>query len=384
MEPIRPQPGSIGDPRHFVGRRRTTNIAERRLTSGTNLALTDPRRMGKSSWIEYYCTKTTSFDPVYIDYQGVRTVDEFAIRTAEKLGRAQSMPRRARSALTAFFDNLGLQEVTAGPVKVKVGVRSLSATELLWNTLMAVNEHAADRPVLVCMDEVPWAIRNIAAGQSPLAACELLQTMRALRTNAHRIRWIVCGSIGFHHVLRQCGATVGEINDLDNLPLGPLEEDEAAELAERLLLRADRQPDRRAIARLATRCGGIPFLMHKVASLLEDAGRGPVGADQLETAFVEFIDDRDDSRAVTHLLERLDPNYEEGADLARRILDALAAGPQSFDDVAAREDDGELLREVVDFLIDDHYLRDRDGLLEWRYDVLRYVWARRRRLKDGP
>lgn len=221
MDPIPPQPGSPGDPRHFVGRKRTTRLADRRLRAGTNLALTDPRRMGKSSWIEYFCAKTTAFAPVYIDYQGVRTADEFLIRTAEKLGREQSLPRKARSALTAFFDNLGVEEVTAGPVKVRIGVHSLSATELLRNTLMAVNEHATDRPVLVCMDEVPWAIRNIATGQSPQAACELLQALRALRSNAHRIRWIVCGSIGFHHVLRQCGATVGEINDLDNLPLGP-------------------------------------------------------------------------------------------------------------------------------------------------------------------
>lgn len=384
MEPIPPQPGSPGDPRHFVGRARTTRIAEARLSVGTNLALTDPRRMGKSSWLEHFCATTQNFDTVYVDYQGVRTCEEFLVRTATHLGRARSVPSKAKSALASFFDNLGLQEVSAGPVKVKVGVHSMSPTALLSNTVLAVDEHAIARPVLVCMDEVPWAIRNIAQREGPQAASELLQTLRALRHEARQIRWIVCGSIGFHHVLRQCGATVGDINDLDSLPLGPLDPQEALELAERLLLGARLRATEAAVSALAERCGGIPFLLHKVASMLGDQARdGRVDAPEVEKAFLEFVDDRDESRAVTHLLERLDPNYGADAELARTILDTLAVSdtPVPYEDFE-RDGAQDRTREVVDFLLDDHYLLERGRVLCWRYDVLRFVWARRRRLSS--
>lgn len=383
LEPIPPQPGSPGDRRHFVGRELTTRFAEQCLSEGTNLKLTDPRRMGKSSWIEYFCATTTAFTPVYIDYQGVRTVEEFLTRTGEKLGREQGLPDRARSALRGFFDNLGIEEIEAGPVKVTVGVAGLSAPELLRNTLLAVNEHAADRrPVLVCMDEVPWAIRNITGREGAEAACELLQTLRALRGEARRIRWILCGSIGFHHVLRRCGATVGEINDLGNLPLGPLEGAEATELAHRLLLGAGREPQGVSVSTLVRECGGIPFLMHKVASLLRVQGSGPVDAEQVSVAFEEFIDDRDESHAVTHLLERLDLNYGDAADRAGRVLDVLAVdGAMGRGSLAEKVgDDPSGLRGTVDLLIDDHYLRDHGNELAWRYDVLRRVWVRRRHL----
>lgn len=388
MDPIPPQPGSKCDPRNFVGRGDVTERAERRLSRGTNLLLTDPRRMGKSSWITHFCATTKLFSPVYIDYQGVRSCEEFLVRTAEALAREANIPGRARRALGAFFDNIGLEEVKVGPVAVKVGVRSMSATALLTNVVMSVNEHAVDRPVLVCMDEVPWAVRNISVDESAQAASELLQTLRTLRQNAANLRWLLCGSIGFHHVLRQSNATVGDINDLDKLKFGPLRGKEALELAHRLLLGARREPSLEAVSALAATCDGIPFLMHKVASLIEENdSSGLVDAAEVERTFDDFVEDRDGSMAATHLLERLDTNYGLNTDLARSLLDivAVAIDTVPFDALVAAHDH-ERIRSVVDSLVDDHYLvdaRDTEGrsLLSWRYLVLREIWIRRRRLQ---
>lgn len=42
--------------------------------------------------------------------------------------------------------------------------------------------------------------------------------------------------------------------------------------------------------------------------------------------------------------------------------------------------DRQKVHDIVSYLVDDHYLTERAMLLSWRYDVLRFVWARRRRL----
>lgn len=144
----------------------------------------------------------------------------------------------------------------------------------LRETVLAVDAHATDRPVLVCMDEVPVAVRNIAIQEGPIAAADVLQTLRALRQETTRIRWIVCGSVGFHHVLKLCNATEGDINDLDNLPLGPLDEPEAEELTERLLLGIGRRPDAGTVQVMVNRTGAVPFILHKVASMLQVRGSG--------------------------------------------------------------------------------------------------------------
>ena len=184
----------------------------------------------------------------------------------------------------------------------------------------------------------------------------------------------MCGSVGFHHVLRQCGATEGVINDLVNLPLGPLEPADASELAQRLLLGIERGSDEQAVAALVEHSGAIPYLVHALAHRLHDTGRGSVSVDDVAAAFGDFMDDRDDSRAVTHLLTRLAPFYGDRVMAAEEILDRVAvAGSATTTEIGA---DGRLL----DDLVDDHYLIERGGVLSWRYDVLRRIWMHRQRL----
>lgn len=384
-QPIPPMPGAKGDPvRHFVGRAGTTLRAERQLAAGINLSLTDPRRMGKTWWLEHFCATTTAFMPVYIDYQGITTREEFLVRTAQALGQQRSLPAKVRSLLTSLFENI--EEVGAGPVTIKTGVRSQTPTALLVSTVLAVDSNAEDKPVLVCMDEVPWAIRNITQNEGPQAASELLQALRAIRADGKHLRWIVCGSIGFHHVLRHCGATTGDINDLINLPLGPLEPDDAVELGHRLFLGADIRELGKAAEVLADRCGRVPYLMHAVALRLEEAHRGQsIGHDEVHQAFTDYIDDRDDSRPLTHLLERLDTNYGDNTHLAMQILDhlALTDRPVPLAELSSTHASARL-GVVVDNLVDDHYLHGVDGGLMWRYDVLRYIWVRRQRLEPTP
>ena len=55
------------------------------------------------------------------------------------------------------------------------------------------------------------------------------------------------------------------LNDLVNLPLGPLEPAEATELAQRLFLGIERVPDDAAVDALVEQSGRIPFLIHALA-----------------------------------------------------------------------------------------------------------------------
>jgi len=340
--------------------------------------------MGKTWWLKHFCATATAFTPVYIDYQGVKTCEEFLVRTAQALGKQRSLPGRVQSLLTSLFENI--EEVGAGPVTIKTGVRSQTPTALLISTVLAVNANAEDKPVLVCMDEVPWAIRNITEREGPQAASELLQTLRAIRAEADQLRWIVCGSIGFHHVLERCGATTGDINDLINLPLGPLDPDDAVELGHRLFLGAGIRGLGKAAEVLADRCGRVPYLMHAVALRLSDTHSGQaVGHDEVHQAFLDYVDDRDDSRPLTHLLERLDTNYGDDTNFAIEILThlALTGRPVSLAELSTTHASARL-SVVVNNLVDDHYLHDVDGSLTWRYEVLRYIWVRRQRLEPTP
>ena len=322
MHPIRPQPGSSLDPVNIVGRRDVTRRARRALLDHNNICVNDPRRMGKTVWLDLFCSAPgEGLEAVKIDYEGVRTTKLFLTRTVEGLRAHRTLPGKAKAKLQALFENV---ELGAGPVTIKAGVSTRTAIDLLDETVRSVDAHLADDVM--------------------------------------------------HHVLRRCGATEGVINDLVNLPLGPLQPDEAHELAQRLLLGIDRHANEPTVAVLVETCGAIPFLIHALAHHLEDAGTGPVEANDVTTAFGEFMDDRDDSRAVTHLVTRLDPLYGDDAAAAEAILDRVAL------DEATRVDDLDADGSLLDDLVDDHYLIERDRVLRWRYDVLRKIWMHRRRL----
>lgn len=381
MEPILPQPGSASDPKDFVGRRATTERATRALLAGENLSLTDPRRMGKSFWIGHLCATTIEFTAIKIDYEGVSTAETFLTRTVEALSQHNSIGVKVKHRLLTLFDGV---DVDLGPVTVKTTARATPVSKLLTDVVMSLNNATDQKPVLVCMDEVPLAIRNIAANDSTQTAHEVLQTLRYLRQSASNIRWIVAGSVGFHHVLRLCGASEGDVNDLNNLPLGPLQDDDSRELVQRLLLGIGRSASPQAIDLWIAVTGGIPFLIHKVANLLDDGSDAEIDPAGVEAAFDEFIADRDESRAVTHLLTRLESTYAEHAPLARKILDLAATidepiHPFGFDarfDVTVDQ-----VNTVLDWLVDDHYLLERHRKFEWRYNVLRTIWRHRRRLE---
>ena len=388
LKPILPDPGSAKDPADFVGRKATTEYARRALIRGRNLALTDPRRMGKSYWIEHFCAITTDFVPVKIDYEGVTTTDTFLTRTAEALGRHDKIADRAKTAMRALFDNVA--EIGAGPIRIKPGVVALTPPRLLRDTVMSVSDSAGDKPVLVCMDEVPAAILNITQCQGPLEARSVLQTLRNLRREAVNIRWIISGSVGFHHVLRHCHSTEGEINDLENLPLGPLTTDEAGELVRRLLLGIARpNVGDDAIEELIRCTGAIPYLIQHMANLLDTSPPEVIDPQTVQRLFNEFIRDRDASRAATHLVSRVEQYYGEYEHPANLILDAVAVSvePVPFDDfgnlaTTPREEplDRSALLGIAGWLVDDHYLNDGPAGYTWRYDVLRSIWAHRRKL----
>jgi hypothetical protein len=380
LRPIRPHAGAASDPADFVGRTTTTHQARLDLLRGCNLALTDPRRMGKTYWIGYFCSCTTDFVPVRIDFEGVTSSDMFLTLTAGALGRHHGIPQKAKQVLRALFDGL---EVAVGPVKVRPAISSLTPPRLLRDTVMAVNDSAAGKPVLVCMDEVPTAIRNITENEGELEARAVLQALRALRADATNIRWIISGSVGFHHVLRHCGATEGEINDLVNLPLGPLKVDEAEELVARLLLGITRTASLGGVAELVGCTGGIPFLIHGMANLLDTGGREEITSELVRRAFDSFVRDRDASRPFTHLVSRIERYYDDRQLAAFRILDAVATSesPILFADLESLAQlPHEDALETMNWLVDDHYLAESVDGFAWRYDVLRTIWTYRRRL----
>ncbi len=374
LGPIVPQPGNDRNPAHFVGRAETTTRARRRLGAGANLLLTDPRRMGKTFWMRAFAARENGFRCYFIDYEGVFTVEDFLIKTAKELIEGGNLPSKGLAKLKTIFDNWDIE--VSGPLTIKSYHRQASPHTLLTNVLGTLDGDGGKDIPLVMMDEVPMAVDNIASRQGPSEAAEILQTLRAIRQKNEKVRWIITGSIGFHHVLRKAGITRGVINDLEELPLGPLSDDESCELAHRLLLGIDQKPTDAVVKELVEVSGGIPLILHKIVGALGQRTYGVIEPATVRECFEDFIDDPDEFGWFEHFVTRIDPHYGARVDLANSVLRASLSMERNWipvEDLPSCDGIGT----VIDDLVKDHYLERRGQSIRWRYPALQYIWARK-------
>ncbi len=302
------------------------------------------------------------------------------INTADALIKERKLPERALTKLKTIFDNCD-HEISPGPITLKTYHHQTSPHVLLTNVLTALDDDEDDAIPVVMMDEVPMAINNIADREGASAAEEVLQTLRALRQKTARVRWIVTGSVGFHHTLKKTNMTQGVLNDLESLRFGPLTNDEAKELAHRLLLGVEQDPNDAIIDTLIAKTGGIPFLLHKVVGTLARQNYGVFKPSYIEECFEDFIDDPDEFRWFEHYLTRIAPHYGTNAKMADQILRSTLSATNDWTciDSLPQED---ITLEVLEDLIKDHYLERRGHSVRWRYPALQYIWARKKGVWD--
>lgn len=380
LQPITPQPGNDRNPANFVGRVEMTTRARERLLAGSNLLLTDPRRMGKTFWMDCFASQEAGFHCYSINYEGVFTIHDFLIKTTNSLIKERGLPERVLTKLRAIFNNCDI-EFSPGFLTLKPFHHQTSPHTLLTSVLTALDNNEDDAIPVVMMDEIPLAINNIANREGASAAEELLQTLQALRHNTRHVRWIVTGSVGFHHVLRRIHTTQGILNDLESLPLGPLLHNEAEELASRLLLGIEQPPNDAVVDELIKVSGGIPFLLHTVVATLGQQHKNVIKPRDVRECFEDSIDSPGDLNWFEHNRSRIPQNYDTRARIANQILRKTLSETNEWVSTDSLVPDDKAADTLED-LINDHYLERRGLSVRWRYPALQYIWARKKRVWD--
>lgn len=396
MRIIIPQTGGSPDPDDVIGRDDAIARIVAGARQGNNHLLSDPRRMGKTSLLIRLCDQPDDdVTAVKIDLEGCVTAEAVVVRILRGIGGLSTLKDRTTRMIKAALGD-GAIDVGAGPLTLHGVAKAAGPLATLESCISAINADLDSKAskgkaskgkaiVIVALDEVTIAAEAIARRDAD-ECHQLLQTLRHLRGDANpRVRWILSGSIGFHHVLRKANATEGLINDLAFVELGPLGHNHAVDLTQALLDGIRRRADLGVINRLIDRTNAIPFMLHNALHRLDGAAspvaNGPITIDEAEAAFTTYLSDRGQSGAWTHLVTRVD-SYYDNPTLATAILDEQAISNEalSFDAVGAAHPDVDVneLRTLIDHLVDDHYL-DQNTLV-WRYPILRKTWMLRRRI----
>lgn len=236
--------GKIATSENFFLRNDIVNEMYEALEEGNNLLLSAPRRVGKTSIIqfikdnpthEYYC--------VYVDTEDVTDSQTFfktllkAILDVENKSRYQKFVEKTGKKIKGFFENFDSIEI-GGVFNIDFTDKSNVGTdfyEKFKDFLEKVD--LDDRKILLMIDEFPVTIEHIRDEQGEAAAKAFLKQNRAIRQNpklSKKIQFIYTGSIGLLSVVKKLDATA-DVNDIQTYKLRPLSLNEGIELSQKLL-----------------------------------------------------------------------------------------------------------------------------------------------------
>jgi hypothetical protein len=381
---LRITPGGALDPRQIIGREDLLDELFL-LLQVQSVVVEAERRTGKTSLV----TLLESIDRpgvrvIKLSVEGVATPEELVRRLADAASGV--LKKKWTESVAASLDRLGITGI--GAVTRQAGIQP-DWKPALDSVLTAIA--ASDQLVVVVLDELPYAVQRIGQSASPGEAREVLDLLRNARQSHRTLRFVYCGSIGFHHVIASVRAgSWSPVNDMRSLAVGPLDPDWAVTLASSLIsneaIPCDDVP--RIAAYVAEKTEGVPFY---IQSLLADAraSRRPLTSDLVDQLFDAALDSPSDPFGVRHLEVRLNDYYLPDADLAAAILDTVAEAPSGtiqFTELvkitaAKHADAGDArIRGIVENLKRDHYLLSDRTEIRFRLNLIGVVWRRMRYL----
>jgi hypothetical protein len=383
---MRPNPGGQLAPNDIVGRDDLVGQMWG-ILDGRSIYMNDLRRIGKTQILNRMEARVPEgWLVIKRDLGGCHTAAEFATRTFkdshDRLGKKKRAFRRMEQ-LIGFAKGAEI----AGVLKLPSGA-SAPWKDVLTRTMSDLQDEMATstRRLVFLWDEVPFLIDNIGKREGATVAMEVLDLLRSQSQEHSRIRFVLTGSVGLHHVLaglRAEGYVGSPLNHLEGIAPGPLSQADATQLAASLLTGAAiscREVGACAAA-VADAAGNVPFYIHKLVARLP---RGEtVDSATVEDTVRQEIAHPDNDWDFAHYRTRVPHYYGADEKTVLAILDAIAAArvPVSPEEIrrqvsaALPFDDREKLLVLLKLLLQDHYLmRDHDGRYSFRLALIGRWW----------
>lgn len=388
-------PGGMLDPREIVGRDREIarywSVLERQ-----GLLLGGERRIGKTHILrKMHEEGHPGFVTVFQELEGIESLSELV---RELYHAMSTLLRRGKlkAAALDLWESLVPQQIKSFDLPhVKDNWKAL-LKQAITDALEVVPPE--DKLVLI-WDEFPLMAHNIKEREGAQSTIQLLDVLRHIRQTqpgASRLRFLMTGSIGLHHVLKSLhahGNANAPVNDMQSETVPPMSAEDAFLLSTRLLGEIDPEATRAArfvpLAQEMFRVvEGFPFYLQHVADRLSQLERPPVVND-VDEAVETLVLAPEDPGNFNYNVERIKTYYDErDAEIALAVLGAIAAkdramGLASLHKIVSVEVEGvttEQIRAVCALLVQDHCLQRVPGkkgaTYDFRWSLVKRWWQR--------
>jgi hypothetical protein len=365
-----------------------------------SLVFTGDRRMGKTCLLNKLQDEAElqqrygvqGWLCLYQDLSGCSSPLEFVQRvfdTAQDLlSMREKMAEKTRVFLSRFQESrIGLIQLPKSVIpKWKKILRSIFAD---------LSEQLPNDRVVFLWDEFPVMLDEIIKQQGgEIISGEILNLLHELRATYPRVRMILTGSVGLHHILnklRQSGFNNPANNDMAVLSITPLEPYWGVSLARSKLVSYNIQcQDLDAVAEtIAKEANNIPFYITVVVKRLRYHPQDPpllCDVEMIKREVLFLLVDADNELQMDHYLDRIENYYGNvDSELVRQILDVVAESTQPIttrdiiniiNNASSPPINNQLIRDLLRLLEQDHYLAKDpiDLTYTFRNSLIRRCW----------
>ncbi len=365
-----------------------------------SVLLTSERRVGKTTllrklteispkgWTILNCTLEGKSHPI----ECVKAIYTEAVKL-----RAQSGISRWRKLFTKSYDWLS---------NAKIYDSNLPRIKRDWKNelgrLIKDIVENIDKKVVICLDEYPrmvWKIaREIHEDESVRTqlAIEFLDVFRELRQkyeDARKIRFILCGSIGLHLVIKylenEKNYTGAPTNDMRSISLGGMKKEDVEKLCHRLLTeeKIEMANYEFFIMKMIEYTDALPNFIQLVCEQFQKRNYKQVDPQDIEKTIKYLLNEDSSYNWFDLARDRINKYYGNRKELSRDILKYLShhtnfTPEKEIIDYLKSKTAIQSEHVVIDTLNDlrkDHYLiREIDAGRKYRfkYNLLRLWWER--------
>jgi hypothetical protein len=384
---MKSNPGGQIDVKMAIGRDRLIHTLWESIEQ-QSLIITAERRIGKTTVIKKMRAEPRAgWVPVFQDLERFHSATEFAMSVYKEIHEFLGLKGKGMRRAKEWFTAMGGTEI-GGLFKLpeKSGAHWKDILTRAIEDLINENDVNGSR-LLFLWDEMPFMLASIRDREGEQTAMEVLDLLRALRQTHARLRMVITGSIGLHHVLtslKKKNYSNSPVNDMLAIDVPPLDDVDAIKLATQLIEgEALASPDiADAAAAIAHEADCFPFYIHHIVRALKIRAL-PANRENVAQVVASQLVDANDPWELLHYRERI-PNYYQGdQQTVLLLLDQLATqtSAASVNELlamikgASSFDDRERLLHVLSLMERDHYLkRDAEGRYQFRFPLISRWW----------
>ena len=367
-----------------------------------SVVFTAERRIGKTTVMQKMKDEAPEgVIATFLDLEKIDTPQRFVEVLLQEVDGLLPKDEIAKNAFKGLLESFGGTEV-GGIIKIPV-VNKKDWQAALEKTLACICEHHDTSMVLFLFDELPYMLQKISVREArersvANSALIILDSLRAIRKEQENLRMVYSGSIGLHHVinaLRGADYASQPLNEMETIEIGPLKQEDAEELARRLLMEEEIDFGERndVVAAIVSLADCVPFYIERVIQrfALEDTIVTP---EEVKKQIQFNLTDDKDHWEMEHFRTRIRIYYPGEVDTGDRtpllketivtaILDIMATTdvPLAIDQIDAAVkatlplENRPLIIQLLRNLSQDHYLiSDEAKNYSFRFPLIKQWW----------